>query len=452
MNLSSSFKVGILTLVSIVVLLLTILWAQGRAFSNAERIEVIFKDVNGMRPGSGVQMMGLRVGQVEEITPIVAEGKSHVKLKFVITQKGITIPKASSISIQQSGLIGEQFLEITPPKTRTVYIPMVQRSILFKDDKVQIKLDNKYYDVGYIKNIQVMSTTTVPFNQRDGINTPYAYKIDYIVNLPGLILPEFLKGKIISDGNVKKLRIAPLDDSPLPYPEQNSIYTVIEPMRIADFMNWQYKAAESLTETNKKINDLLSDEVISDLKQSVVNINELTAQATTTMEKAEKLLDASQGDLKDVISMLNSVTANFNRVTNNVNSIIEDPKFKPALYDTTTALSRLSNNLSNVLEKTDSQTMAEDLTVIMNNVTDISSYVNTLTKDDKLKKELSSTITNVNKAMCDISSALEVVNSLPADKQKEVKNILSDVAVSASNLRKFSEKLNKRFLLFRLMF
>ena len=452
MNLSSSFKVGILTLVALIVLLLTILWAQGRAFSNAERIEVTFKDVNGMRPGSGVQMMGLRAGQVEEITPVVAEGKSHVKLKFVITEKGITIPKASSISIQQSGLIGEQFLEITPPKTRTVYLPMIQRSILFKDDKVQIKLDNKYYDVGYVKNIQVMSTSTVPFQQRDGINTQYAYKIDYIVNLPGLILPEFLKGQIISDGGTKKLRISPLDDSPLPYPEQNSIYTIIEPMRIADFMDWQYKAAESLTETNKKINDLLSDEVIADLKQSVVNINELTAQATTTVEKAEKLLDASHEDLAHVIDMVNSVTDNFNKVTNNVNSLIEDPKFKPALYDTATALSRLSNNLSNVLEKTDSKAMAEDLNIIMSNITDISSYVNTLTKDDKLKKELSCTIANINKAMCDISSALEIVSTLPDDKKKEVSNILSDVAVSTSNLRKFSEKLNKRFLLFRLMF
>ena len=110
MNLSSSFKVGILTLIALVVLLLTIFWAQGRAFSNADRIEVTFKDVNGMRPGSGVQMMGLRVGQVEEIIPVVEDGKSYVKLRFVITEKGVSIPKASSLSIQQSGLIGEQFL------------------------------------------------------------------------------------------------------------------------------------------------------------------------------------------------------------------------------------------------------------------------------------------------------------------------------------------------------
>ena len=129
------------------------------------------------------------------------------------------------------------------------------------------------------------------------------------------------------------------------------------------------------TGSTKPLNDLLSDEVIADLKQSVVNINELTAQATTTMEKAEKLLDVSHDDLENIITMVNSVATNFNKVTNNVNSIIEDPKFKPALYDTTTALSRLSNNLSNVLEITDSKTMAEDLTVIMSNVSDISSYV-----------------------------------------------------------------------------
>ena len=119
MKISSSFKVGILTVVSLSLLLFTILWVKGRSFSSAERIEVEFKDVNGMRPGSGVQMMGLRVGQVEEITPVVKDDTSYVKMKFVITEPNITIPKASMLSIQQSGLIGEQFLEITPPKTKT---------------------------------------------------------------------------------------------------------------------------------------------------------------------------------------------------------------------------------------------------------------------------------------------------------------------------------------------
>ena len=59
MKLSSSFKVGVLAIVALSILIFTILWVKGRSFSSAERIEVQFKDVNGMRPGSGVQMMGL---------------------------------------------------------------------------------------------------------------------------------------------------------------------------------------------------------------------------------------------------------------------------------------------------------------------------------------------------------------------------------------------------------
>ena len=151
MKISPSLKVGILTIISLTILLFTILWVKGRSFSSAERIEVQFKDVNGMRPGSGVQMMGLRVGQVEDIIPVVNGESSYVKMRFVITEPGITIPKASTLSIQQSGLIGEQFLEITPPKLRSVYLPVINKDLILNDADVEIKLDDKYiYGKTYI--------------------------------------------------------------------------------------------------------------------------------------------------------------------------------------------------------------------------------------------------------------------------------------------------------------
>ena len=59
---SSSLKVGILTVVALMILIFTVLWIKGRTLSAGERIEVVFHDVNGIRPGSGVQMMGLRIG------------------------------------------------------------------------------------------------------------------------------------------------------------------------------------------------------------------------------------------------------------------------------------------------------------------------------------------------------------------------------------------------------
>ena len=197
MKLSSSFKVGVLTLVALSIFLFTVLWVKGRSFSSAERIEVQFKDVNGMRPGSGVQMMGMRVGQVEEITPVVENESSYVKLKFVITEPGISIPKASQLSIQQSGLIGEQFLEITPPKVISVYIPVINSNeIIPADADVEIKLDEKYYNVGKVKKSQIMSANLLPDALKDTVKTKFAFKVDYFINLPGLILPEFMSGKI----------------------------------------------------------------------------------------------------------------------------------------------------------------------------------------------------------------------------------------------------------------
>ncbi len=453
MRFSSSFKVGILTLVALFILLFTILWVKGRSFSSGERTEVIFRDVNGMRPGSGVQMMGLRIGQVEEIVPVINGDNSYVKLRFVITEPGITIPKASVFSIQQSGLIGEQFLEITPPKVRSTYISVFNdANLLYKDDPVEIMLDKKYYDVGKVKDVQVLSAQMVPSLMQEKIKTKYAYKVDYVINLPGLILPDYMIGKIITQNGVKKLCISMMDNTLLPYPHQSSLYTVVEPMRIADFLDLQYKAAESLTETTLKVNELLSDNVIVDLKQSVNNINILTARATTTIAKAEKLIDSSKADLDAMMVMANGVSTNFNKVSDNVNNIIGDEKFKPTLMSTAASVDKLAKNLNKVLDSTDSKQMANDLQSIVRNLNDISTYVSSMTKDEKLKSQLTTTVKNVNKAMSDLSNALELVNGMTPDQKCQLQQIVEDTSITTHNLKKFSEKLDKKFLLFRLMF
>lgn len=454
MKFSSSFKVGLLALISLVLLIGIVLRVKGRAFSSADRIEIQFKDVNGMRPGSGVQMMGLKVGQVEEITPVITQDNNYVKVRFVITEPDIEIPKASMFSIQQSGLIGELFLEITPPKTRTLYIPMVNKDILYKDDSVEMKLDDKYYDVGKIKNIEVISTEAVPYTSRDKIKTNYAYKIDYVVDLPGLILPEFVKGKAVRDneGN-KKLQISTLDDTVMPFPKQTSPYTIIEPMRIADFMEWQYKAAETLTETNQKINMLLSDETIADLKDTIKHIDSITQDANTTVEKVNKLLDDSKDDIEELITLVNQATSDFNKLSENINNVIGDPQFKKSLYSTTASIDQLSKNLNKIMgNDQEAEQMASDIRQIAHNINEISEFINTMTKDTKLKRTLTETVENANSAMIQINTSLATLNQLTPENKTQLQTILEETSATTCNLRKFSEKLNKRFLLFRLMF
>jgi len=104
------------------------------------------------------------------------------------------------------------------------------------------------------------------------------------------------------------------------------------------------------------------------------------------------------------------------------------------------------------MDNTDAKQLGADLNAIVSNVNEISASVNMMTKDQKLKTKVFETVTNVNKAMVDLSKALEVVNSMSPTEKCQMTQTLNDVAKTASNLRKFTDKLNKRFLLFRLMF
>lgn len=455
MKFSSSFKVGLLTILALFLLVGTVLKVKGRALSSAERIEIQFKDVNGLRPGAGVQMMGLKVGQVEEIIPVVQDENSYVKVKFVITNPGVDIPKASSFSIQQTGIIGELFLEITPPKTRTIYIPMVKKDLLYKNDKVEMKLSGKYHDVGVIKNVDVIPRDSVPYNYKNNITTNYAYKIDYFINLPGLILPEFLRGSAEKFENTNKLRLVALDDTPLQYPKQTSPYTIIEPMRLSDFMDWQYKAAETLTETNKKLNDILTDATIEDLKETIANMNTLSGRSTQTLDKIDTLLDSSQEDINRLLDMTQQATTDFSKLSANINNLIGDSKFKSTIYSTADSVDKLAKNLNKIMDAADAEETGKNIKIITQNLAQISDSVNAMTSDGKLKSELTSAISNINTAMAEMSVALETVNNVnPENKQQasDLKIIVEDTVCITENLKKFSEKLNKRFLLFRLLF
>ena len=290
----------------------------------------------------------------------------------------------------------------------------------------------------------------VPESVRDQIKTNYAYKVDYFINLPGLILPEFMKGRIVTTGGVKKLRIEPLDNTPLPYPNQTSPYTIVEPMRIADFLDLQYKAAESLTETNRIVNELLNDNMIADITQSVSNFKVLTAQATTTLEKAEQLIDTSRNDIDAMLWLLTDATNNFNRLATNLNGIVADEKFKPAMYETAEAISTMSKQLAPIIGAVNSKEFAEDLNGLMTNLNDITTSVNSMTKDENLKQKIMDSVDNLNITMCEVSRTLEAVNGSNGD--ENLKNIIKDTTQTVANLKKLSEKLNKRFLLFRLMF
>lgn len=452
MKFSSSFKVGILALSAIIILLFTVMWVKGKAISNADRLTVTFKDVNGMRAGSGVQMMGVRIGQVEEIKPKTDDTGSFVDVKFVITEPNIKIPKASEISIQQSGIIGEQFLEITPPRERLIYIPESDKTmILHSDDKVEMKLDGKFYDIGVIKKIEIVETNMLPMLIKENIKTKNAYKIKYVLDLPGLVTPESLDGKIVKVDDSKKLRLIPKENIDVPYPNTNTPYTVIEPMRIADFLNLQVRSAESLIETNERIALLLSDDVINDLQQTAVNVNELTENANITMAKAQELIEISKSEIVMLSEQADKFAERLIVLTDNINKIAGDEDFVANISNVTKSVERLSGNISNLLEDPKTQTTLSNIDITAKNIAELSCYINDMSKDVQLKKYVKESVVKLNTALDKLSVTLDTVNYATEDEEK-LKQTLDDINATSENLKKFSEKLNKRFLIFRLLF
>jgi len=454
MKLTPAVKVGILTLLSVIVLIFGLMWLKGRAISAGQRIEVKFQDVDGMRPGSAVQMMGIRIGQIEEVIPYIDKDASYVKVKFVITQPGISIPIASIISIQQSGIIGEKFLEITPPQLQVAYLPITSyfKPCIVENSPVELLADGKYITIGKVKNTEIVDKRTLPDQQKIKVPTQWVYKVEYVNTTPGILIPEDSMPAIKSFNKGYKLRLTPPDNTIVQVYESDSKYTIIEPMRLKKLFDLQLETAASLKETNDKINALLSEESIRNLKQTLKNTRELTAQATITLREASSLMGTSESELKSVVTVASDLSNRMIKLSDNLNDIIGDPEVKKDFLATAASMQKSTKQISEILSDPKLKETINLANSSTKDLSEITSYMSNVTKDPEFRGKLDGTVTNLSGSLEKLSKALDTVNGLTKSDEQEIKAILKDSAEASKNLKKFSEKLNKRFLLLRLMF
>ena len=186
------------------------------------------------------------------------------------------------------------------------------------------------------------------------------------------------------------------------------------------------------------------------IKNEYQSISYNSENGTVTLEKTKKLIDSSKNDLDALVWMMTDVSSNFNKLAVNINGIITDEKFKPTMYETAEAISNMSKQLAPIIGSINAEEFAEDLNSIMKNLNELSTTVNRMSKDEKLKKKFVDSVDNFNATMCQVNTALETING--EDNEENLKQIVEDTSDTIANLKKFSEKLNKRFLLFRLMF
>lgn len=106
-------SVGLLILLGLALFGGLILWLRGFNPGNRTfKATVDFANVAGMQTGATVRYRGVNVGTITAIAP----GPNGVAVTIELTPSDLVIPRDVLIEANQSGLIGETFIDMTPQK------------------------------------------------------------------------------------------------------------------------------------------------------------------------------------------------------------------------------------------------------------------------------------------------------------------------------------------------
>ncbi len=443
---SSTVKVGALAVISICLLVFVMIWLRGRGISSGEQYEVRFNDVDGMREAASVQMMGIRIGFVDLIAPQVVGGKYYVNVKFSINDPSISVPQGSLLSIEQSGIIGEKFLEITPPQLQDVTLATFADTEYAHSIKAKMPVKFVYEDglltVGKVERVESFQDENL-----------MRHKMYYRVTLPGARMPEhpLYELKESEDGQVYLLVVS-REPILVKRPDSALVFTVEEPVRIKRFLEIQMESAEALKVTNDKITQLLTDETIATLSSTVKNTEVLTARATDVLDSANELFQIASQDMEELVKTSEHLAENLIEVSDNLNEVIGDPQLKDDMLATISSIQESTHALTQIIQD---PAMKDTLDLVKDTSKDASELVALLketAKDKELQTRLDHSLTMLNSSLDKLSVVLGNLDNITDDDDKTIKGIIDDTKATTTNLKTFSEKLNGRFTLFRLMF
>jgi phospholipid/cholesterol/gamma-HCH transport system substrate-binding protein len=76
------------------------------------RVTAQFQNIGGLKPGSAVTLAGVRVGRVQNI--VIDPDSFQARVTLALDGRYDNIPEDSSASILTAGLLGEQYIGLTP--------------------------------------------------------------------------------------------------------------------------------------------------------------------------------------------------------------------------------------------------------------------------------------------------------------------------------------------------
>jgi hypothetical protein len=120
MDDKSALKVGITSIILIVLIAVLLIWKSG-IFIRATGYELVgkFENINGLLTGAEVRYRGFKVGTVASVDPKPGDIRVYFWVKA-----NIEVPEGSYLRVVFDGLIGEKYLDIRPdPKGKVILKP-----------------------------------------------------------------------------------------------------------------------------------------------------------------------------------------------------------------------------------------------------------------------------------------------------------------------------------------
>jgi hypothetical protein len=472
------------------------LWLRGRSLEQGRTYQVQFQDVDGMREGAAVQMLGIRVGFINVVAPVRAQGRYTVRVHFTVQNEDLRIPPGSRLSIEQSGLIGEKFLEITPPQPHTVVLGVTpaQRGLVKPGLPVQMRFQEGWLTVGQVEQAQVAerpdglvvpsSVQTLPHAGAAAPTTAHVLPVrwQFRITRPGVKLPANPRYTLFADTDrpasddvlrptnaasgtapppEAALRIAMSPTQPgaadstvayLPAPDPNLRFTIENPLRIKDFLQVQFDSAEALKVTNQKINQLFNDDTIASLNQTVRNTEVLTARASEVMASANRLIQTTTQDMATLVTASDRLVGEVSAVSHNINQLIGSPALKTDVLQTVASVRASSDALAALAhDPAWRQTLLSGKETTQTAQALVSELKQTL-EERRMIERLETSLGLMETSLVRLNTVLGKVQTLTVQEDPTVRATLEDARAAAQELRTFSKKLNGRFALFKLLF
>lgn len=453
---TSTVKVGVLTVVSLTLLVSVLIWLRGKGLAEGAHFTAYFDDVSGLREGAPVQIMGTRIGFVDKVMPSIIRGvnpktqqpslKYRVQVIFTVQKNlPVNIPKASRLSIEQSGLIGEQFLEVTPPHLEETTISLLKPDTMALKRPIPVKMlyQEGYTTVGFVKEVRKESDE----GQQD------QYHFFYQILRPGTQLPDDPVYKLSLDANGEyEMRITSSDNVLVATPEPGAFFTVESPLRMKRFLEIQMESAEALKVTNDKINQLMSDETITSLHRTLKNTEVLTARASTVLQSANVLFKTTQSDLSRMVDVSEQLAVNVSSVSHNVNQILGDPHLRGELSSTASSLQEASKNIRDLLNDPALKNTMHNAQNASSDAAEVAASLKRTVGSPEMQQRLDQASAQLNVSLDQLTRVLGTLDKSLDGKDARLQGIVEDTQATAQNLRKLTNKFNGHFTLFKLLF